>query len=88
MRMTVAELRYPVLDRTKPERLFQTGRGTRAGNAAVCRRIQLGGRTLSLDVIQSLFDRRILACLRKLRDLSGDWIQINIKNIDKLVYSS
>ena len=53
-----------VFDRTEPKRIFQTGRGTRAGNTAVFRGFQPSGRILSLDVIQSLLDRRVIPAVR------------------------
>ena len=67
-----------VFDRTEPKRIFQTGRGMRAGNTAVFRGCQSSGRTLSLDVIQSLLDRRIIACLWSYRNLGCNRVQIYI----------
>jgi hypothetical protein len=60
-----------VLDRAKPQRLFHTRQGVRTGNAAPLGRLELGGLTLGIDMLQTLLDRRMLARFRSLRDLAA-----------------
>src|SRR5580693_539427 len=46
-----------VLNRTEPQRLFQTGRRMRASNAAATGGFQFRGLALSFDMVHSPFDR-------------------------------
>ena len=67
-----------VIDRTKPQRLFQAGRRLRTGNAAATGCFQCRDHALSFDMVHSPLDRCIVACFRSLRDLRGQRIQINV----------
>jgi hypothetical protein len=67
-----------VFGRTMPERFFQTGRGLRTGSATASGRFEFEGLAFSLDVVDALFDRCIIARFRSLGDLGGRRIQIDI----------
>src|ERR1700677_556453 len=66
-----------VLNRTEPQRLFQTGRRLRASNAAATGGFQCRSLALSFDMVHSPLDRGVIAGFGSLRDLGGHRIQIN-----------
>jgi hypothetical protein len=76
--LTTGILPAAVLDRTKPQQFFRAaGRRVRTGNAAAVGGFQLGGLAFSLDMVQSLLDRCVIACFGSRRDLCGHGIQID-----------
>jgi hypothetical protein len=67
-----------VLNRTEPQRLFQTDRRLRTSNTAVTGCFQLRSLALSIDMVHPLLDRCVIARFRSLRDLGGHWIQVDV----------
>src|SRR5580693_2372239 len=67
-----------VLNRTEPQRLFQTGRRLRTSNASATGGFQFRGLALSFDMVHSPLDRGVIAGFGSLRDLGGHRIQINV----------
>ena len=67
-----------ILNRAKPQRLFQSGSRKRTHSAALASRFQLGRLALGFDMLQSLLDRRMIAGFRSIGNLGGNRIQIDV----------